>query len=53
MIKRLIRAALSMQFVALGASIYAERAPAWLLLGIVALSCAGVLLALLSAALRH
>ncbi|HNU11731.1 MAG TPA: hypothetical protein PKJ45_10295 [Rubrivivax sp.] len=51
--KTLLHAALAMELVALGASLQAGHAPTWLLIALVVLSGAGVLLALLGAALRH
>lgn len=53
MVKRLLCAALAIECLALGASLHAGHAPTWLLVGLVVLSGAGVLLALLGAALRH
>lgn len=51
--KALLHGAIAMECIALGASLAAGHAPTWLLMGLVVLSGAGVLLALLGAALRH
>lgn len=52
-VRHLLLAALVMEAFALGGALCAGHAPVWLLVGLVVLSGAGVLLALLSAALRH
>lgn len=52
-IRTLLHAAVAMECIALGASLHLGHAPTWLLVGLVVLSGAGVLLALLGAALRH
>jgi len=49
-VKRLLHAALAMECIALGGAMVAGHAPTWLLIGLVVMSCAGVLLALFGVA---